>query len=821
MKYPLVVAEWSIPLPGTKVKLIMPPQAYVQAMLTNGCIVVTCFVENKSAAYSLEFYDSLSGKFSYVSRVAGIARVDNTDVLLRPDHVAATLDGISLFLIEEIEMENKGYGKVSGNEIVIHPSDVDKDLVVRLATTIYQVSEQKVFPFLRNVSLQKARLGYASVGIDAAALDETENALSTARKALENNDYLTFAGFMWLAYIPSVGWAKEHMMESLYNLVSKNELVTLNDYVRGACNFTLGVIETVLSLDLATSRAQKEEETAARAAALRRLRSEIDKLLQELGEEDYVNPDVVKINKALAQKELPDEVRAYIQREVRKLESPFASHWAEAEVALKHINFLLELPWNERAEHVEKFEEVVEYLNSKLYGLRKAKEAVLDYLAALHRKPGSVKGTVLCFVGPPGTGKTDMARRIAESLKRPFIKISLGGVNDEAEIRGHRRTYVGALPGSIMKALAQAKVKNPVILLDEIDKMSVGVRGDPAAALMEALDPEFNNAFLDHFVDFPFDLSEVLFICAANVIETIPPALRDRLNIIEFRPYTPKEKFTIAKDYIIPKVKGELGIGEGEVDFTDDSIWAVINYYTFESGVRELYRIIRKVVTRNLRLHYKIITPSAIDEILWDEPKQVWRYRRHSRYGVGAAPIIGVASGTGEGVIDVLMFQPVVQLDGSGNEDKVQITYNTDDLGKQTVLLALECARRLSGAPLPYYRWIVHQTNPSVYSHGTSFGVSAALAVLSVFKKQPLRDDWVYTGEIDIHGYVHAVGGIATKIATAEAYGYKRIYIPKENEHDLAALDFTPEIEVVPVSHVKEIIASGVFRDERDAFTRV
>lgn len=819
-RLPLIVVEWSLPLPGVDIRIISTPQAYVRATHNNGIVAIGCNAGDADGAANdeafLEVRDDYLKKDTHIGKLCAVATINDANTLLRPEHAVISVEGIGFLVANNAVIEGPAHGVAEGKFRYLQVDDVDEGVVAR---KVEQIKENfaivKGDISARFASLQSILAGRNLPTIyDANTLNEISATLDIAWEHYAKRNYVSMAGYLWLVFAPHVKWAKSELLRELYALFKERDALT-SEYVIGACNFALSVLNYIIEVGIQIERVRQEDDIMMRVNTLRKVRAEVDKTLREIGGSDETLDEVARINKLLETKQLPDEVRAYIKRELTKLDNPYAIHWAETEVALKHINFLLELPWYERAQEIVPFSEVEAYLNNKLYGLRKAKDAVLDYLAALHKKQGSTKGTVLCFVGPPGTGKTDMARRIAEALRRPFYKISLGGVNDEAEIRGHRRTYVGALPGNIMKALARTKVKNPVILLDEIDKMQIGVRGDPSAALMEVLDPEFNHAFYDHFVDFPFDLSEVLFICAANVASNIPPALRDRLNIIEFRPYTAAEKFYIARDYIIPKVERELGLERGEVSITDDAIKHLIQYFTYESGVRELYRLTKKMITRNLRYAHAVITPAEVEQLLWDEPKMVWRNKRQlmvAERRAGIAPTLGVASDTGEGIIGMIMFRPIGTFEG--NEDRVEITYNTDELTRQTLRLAIECAREHCGiASPPRYIWVVHHTNPSVRTTGTSFGVSAVLAALSVYLNKPLNPDYVYTGEIDVFGNIHAIGGVDAKIAIAEAAGYTRIYIPKENEHDLRALDFTPSIDVRLVSHIKEILSEGVFDD--------
>jgi len=563
-----------------------------------------------------------------------------------------------------------------------------------------------------------------------------------------------------------------------------------------------------------TKEAVNDERTYATVASLQRLQQALQRRLARISGKGV---DLFFSREAILQRleevNPPEEVRQYIEREIEKLGGGYLGYWAESEVTLKHINFLLSLPWSKRAEARMDISAVAKTMDERLFGLRKAKERVIEYLATLHHLDApALRGVTLCFVGPPGTGKTDLARQIAHAMGRPFARIALGGVNDEANIKGHRRTYVGAMPGDIMKALAKCGVKNPVILLDEVDKMRVGVRGDPVAALMDALDPEFNHQFLDFFVDFPFDLSEVLFICTANNAENIPAPLRDRMEIIEFRPYTYAEKKIIAKNYLIPRLREELKCPEDMLRITDGAIDVILSRYTVESGVRELYRTLRRIFMKAfVRKDKKVVSAKEIPYLLWDEVPQVWKMEKKERLEVGMAPTLGVLSESGEGCVTYLMLEMIVLSENPQEEEDILCwTTAADSTAQQSVLAGIRVARRLAAELLQKtvgkVKWIVHSTRPFLTTSGTSWGVSATLAALSCFMQKPLPPDYAYTGEVDIYGNIYAVGGLSTKIATAELVGFKTLYVPAENKHALLALDFTPRIKIVQVGHIKEIL---------------
>ncbi len=840
-----MVIEWGSPFPRVHYNLLFAPDNFVVAFkphlkrarsLPQPIVTTRIYAYPALANESDEFVLRVlfQGEQVIISRVAMRVTplLDTGKVLLRPDHALVPVVGSNLFLIEDVQpTEGHQVGFVKGQDVPILENEPESLLF--LAPSLLQaVSElRKAFDFAESldemmqqtqITLAAQRAGLHSDVITTLSFNtikEAKVSLAQSEKEVQKGDIIAAAGYLFNAMLLHSYWANMSVWKTLYELMKNSPHgIAAADYINACIDMAIHCATFTQELQKIVEKIRETDLKHAQVAGLRRIQEEVEERLKELGVNNEAN-EISQLKAQLERKQLPEQVRAYIVKELQRLDVPYSMHWAETDVVLKHIRFLLSLPWYERATEMVSLEEVAVYLDRSLYGLRIAKEAVLDYLSAVHASQGKgkVKGMILCFVGPPGTGKTDMARRIAEALKRPFYKIALGGVNDEAEIKGHRRTYVGALPGSIAKALSIVGVKNPVILLDEVDKMHIGLRGDPAAALMEALDPEFNHSFYDHFVDFPLDLSEVLFICSANVEENIPAPLRDRMQIIPFRPYTATEKFVIAKEYILPRVQSELGL-DASPQFTEEAIKNIISYYTFESGVRELSRLLRKAVMRNLRYKFEVIDVEQVDKLLWDEPKMVWRYHKHSSFGVGAVPTLGVSEGTGEGIVDVLMFRTIGEENSEGaanNEnnlgDKILFTFESDNLTQQTIRLAILYARMLVGKqPM---KWIVHQTNPSVRTIGTSLGVSAVLGALSALLGKVVHPDSVFTGEIDCYGNIHAVGGIATKIAAAEMCGYKRIYLPKANEHDLLALDFTPQIEVRLVSHLREILDDGILLD--------
>ncbi len=520
------------------------------------------------------------------------------------------------------------------------------------------------------------------------------------------------------------------------------------------------------------------------------LQQEIKELQKELGgeEEDEFSVLEEKIRKA----GMPREVREKALSELNKLKrTPMVS--PEATVLRNYLDWLISLPWNKRTRDNLDLENAKKVLDEDHYGLEEPKERILEYLSVLKLK-GKIKGQVICFVGPPGVGKTSLAKSIARALGRRFVRISLGGVRDEAEIRGHRRTYVGALPGRIIQQIKRAGTKNPVFLLDEIDKVGQDFRGDPQAALMEVLDPEVNQNFQDHYLEVDFDLSEILFITTANSLYGIPRPLLDRMEVIQLRGYLDFEKLEIAKRHLVPKKLAETGLPEDAVEFTDSAILRIIREYTREAGVRELERllarIMRKVAKRYLENGEKaVITDKNLKDFLG-----LPRYRHRKREKV--LPV-GVAYGLAwtEFGGDLLKIESVL-MKGSG---KLELTGSLGDVMKESAKAALSYIRshyRKFNLPDDFYRDVdlhLHVPEGAIPKDGPSAGVAILAAMISAFTKTSIPGDVAMTGEITLSGEVLPVGGLEEKILAARRSGIRKVILPYENKNKVRT--FNSEIK--------------------------
>ncbi len=485
---------------------------------------------------------------------------------------------------------------------------------------------------------------------------------------------------------------------------------------------------------------------------------------------------------------MPKETEAKAIKELGRLEK-MPSFSPEISYLRTYLDWLIELPWSKKsAGNGGKLElkNAEKILNDDHYGLKKAKERIIEYLA-VQKQVGKIKGPILCFAGPPGVGKTSIGKSIARAMGRKFVRMSLGGLRDEAEIRGHRRTYVGALPGRIIQGIHTAGTRNPVFMLDEIDKVGIDFRGDPSAALLEALDPEQNFAFSDHYLEVPFDLSDVLFITTANMLDTIPPALRDRLEIIEFPGYTEEEKLHIAKKYLLPKIFKEHGLKENTFVFPDQVLADIIRKHTREAGVRELERQLATVIRKVTR---KIVENKTKGKISI-ATKTLHTYLGPIRYTHQQAEVkdeIGVATGLAWTPVggEVLSIE-ATKMPGRG---KLLLTGHLGEVMRESAYAALSYARSQAtklGIKMDFYKEDIHVHVPSgaIPKDGPSAGTAMAAAMISLFTQKPIRKDVGMTGEITLRGKVLEIGGVKEKVLAAHRAGLKIIILPYDNRKDV------------------------------------
>ena len=541
------------------------------------------------------------------------------------------------------------------------------------------------------------------------------------------------------------------------------------------------------------------------------LREQLKVIREELGE-DTTGSDADLFMEKLEKLQAPDEVKEKIRKQIGRLRS-LMSNGPEASVERNYIETLLDMPWDKASTDNLVLKRAEQVLNAKHYGMEKVKERIIEFLAVrAYNHHG--KSPIICLVGPPGTGKSSIARSIAEALDKKYVRISLGGVHDEAEIRGHRKTYIGAMPGRVAAGIKQAGVKNPVMLLDEIDKVGVDHRGDAFAALLEVLDPEQNKAFRDNYVEIPLDLSEVFFVATANDISTIPTPLLDRMDVIEVNSYTANEKFHIAKKHLVPKQVAEHGM-EDVISFTDGAIRKMISSYTREAGVRNLERTIselcrkaaRKILTDGDKEQIKI-TATNISAFLGKE--------KYHQIEANKQPEIGIVRGLAWTSVggDTLEIQ-VNTMPGDG---KLQLTGQMGDVMQESAQIAYTYIRSIAaqyGVAEDYFEHHnlhLHIPAGAVPKDGPSAGITMATAMLSAFAEKPVDHLIAMTGEINLRGKVMPIGGLKEKLLAANMAGIKRVLIPEENRKDLAELsaEIIGDMEVRPVSEMSEVLAAAL-----------
>ena len=537
------------------------------------------------------------------------------------------------------------------------------------------------------------------------------------------------------------------------------------------------------------------------------LRQQLKAIQEELGESDPEQAEIKELRDRANEVSLPEEARKAVERELARLEK-LPSAAAEYGVIRTYLEWILSLPWDKESEDNLDLVQARKVLDEDHFDLDKVKERILEYLAVSKLKEGDLSGPILCFVGPPGVGKTSLGQSIARTLGRKFVRISVGGVRDEAEIRGHRRTYIGAMPGTIMRALRDAETKNPVFLIDEIDKMGADWRGDPASAMLEVLDPEQHSSFRDHYLDLPFDLSKVLFICTANQTETIPPPLLDRMDMISLSGYTEEEKLGIAKKYLAPKQLKAHGLTRSRLSFTDKGLRTIIREYTREAGVRQLERQIAAVCRKAARRIAEGETAKmSVDEKLvreWLGPRRFVADVRKRTSEPGVATGLAVTAVGGD-----VLFIEATAYPGNG---QLKVTGQLGEVMQESAQAAHSWVRTHAPELDIDSDWFgqndvhVHVPAGAVPKDGPSAGITMATAIASIATGKPVSDEVAMTGELTLTGQVLPIGGLREKSLAAQRADIKKVIFPRENESDLEELpeETRKELEFVPVDTIEE-----------------
>ncbi|WP_420632084.1 endopeptidase La [Candidatus Leptofilum sp.] len=558
------------------------------------------------------------------------------------------------------------------------------------------------------------------------------------------------------------------------------------------------------------SRVQQEMDRSQREHFLR---EQMRVIQGELGEGDLFSQEISEVRELAASKPLPDVVRAKVDKEIARL-GAMPPMSPEVGIIRTYIDWVLSLPWLETSEDNLDVAHAAEVLDNDHYGLEKVKDRILEYIAVKKIASNKMRSPILCFVGPPGTGKTSIGRSIANALGREFVRISLGGVRDEAEIRGHRRTYIGALPGRIIQAMKRAGTRNPLFMLDEIDKLGNDFRGDPAAALLEVLDPEQNYSFADHYLDLDYDLSQILFITTANYLDTIPPALQDRMEVIEFSGYLEEEKLEICRQFLVTQQLEAHGLDDLDLEFADDGLRTVVRAYTQEAGVRNLEREVANVcrkVARDVaeeRPYPTQITAEKVEELLGPPRFNQEMLQDEDQVGIATGAAWTAAGGD-------ILFIEVNLMPGKGN---LTLTGQLGDVMQESARAALTYTRsqaEVLGIDSERFEKTdihVHLPEGAVPKDGPSAGVSLATALISAFTNRPIYRDVSMTGETTLRGRVLPVGGIREKALAARRAGITKFILPKKNERDLENIPekLRDNLEFVLVEKVSEVIAAAM-----------
>ncbi|CEQ24661.1 ATP-dependent protease La [[Clostridium] sordellii] len=698
-------------------------------------------------------------------------------VKLPGEGVRVLVEGISRGTITEF-MQEEPYIKVAIEEIVYDTESINEDKEVQATVrNVFDAFEEYI-----NISNRVS----PEILINLAEMDN------------ENRFIDTIAANMFLKPEQKQAILDEFDIQARLELILKTLLEEIE----------LLKIEKKIALKVKKSMNKVQKEYY--------LREQLKAIQKELGEEEDLDSEVETYKKQLKKIKASKETKEKISKEIDKFSkiSPMAP---DSTVSRNYLDTIFSLPWNKESKDKLDIKRAEEILDNEHYGLDKVKERIIEYLA-IRQLSNSLKGPILCLVGPPGVGKTSIAKSIANSLDRKFVRISLGGVRDEAEIRGHRRTYVGAIPGRIINGLKEAKTKNPVFLLDEIDKMASDFKGDPGSAMLEVLDPEQNKDFVDHYLEVPFDLSKILFVTTANSLGTIPRPLLDRMEIIEITGYIEEEKLNIAKKYLLPKQIKEHALKEGFVKIDDETMIEIINSYTREAGVRGLERTIGKICRKAAR---KYVEDNSIEEIVVTKSDlETYLGKQKVRHQLaGKKPEVGVVTGLAwTSVGGETLTTEVNVLKGKG---QIVLTGKLGDVMKESAQTGISYIRSIADKfdinPNFYKENDIHIHLPegAVPKDGPSAGITMALGVISALTNIPVRNNVAMTGEITLRGRVLAVGGVKEKLLAAHRAGITKVLLPEECEADLDEIPqkVKDDMEFVLVNHMDQVLEHALLRN--------
>ncbi|MBI5296575.1 MAG: endopeptidase La [Chloroflexi bacterium] len=665
----------------------------------------------------------------------------------------------------------------------------------------------KTQPYLK----ARARVIFEPTTADRQTQAQMRTALDLFDRCVQLDRSIPEEAHLFALNISEPGWLSDMIATSLsLTYDTKQALLLMLDPKSRLQHLNTILAQEVDVLELEDeihARVQNEVDRSQREFYLR---EQMKQIQNELGEGDIFTRDAAELKTKIEAANLPEEPRAVAMKELDRLNQmpPMAP---EVSIIRTYIDWILDLPWtNSTADNLD-VKNAAKVLERDHYGLKKAKERILEYIAVRSLKPKKERQPILCFVGPPGVGKTSLGRSIAEALGRKFVRVSLGGVRDEAEIRGHRRTYIGALPGRILQTMKRAGSANPLFMLDEIDKLGSDFRGDPSSAMLEVLDPEQNNAFSDHYLEMPFDLSKVMFVTTANSLMTIPPALLDRMELIEFPGYIEEEKLEIANRYLIPRQLEENGIDELGVTFEADAIRRIVREYTYEAGVRNLEREIGRVCRKVARLKAEgkkfptAILREHMEKFLG--PQQVFPPEAEVQDEVGVATSLAWTEDGG-----IIMPVEVAVLEGKGT---MQMTGQMGEVMQESAQAALTYIRSRAASlniDLEVFERMdihVHMPEGAIPKDGPSAGITMASAIISALTGRPVSRHVGMTGEITLRGRVLPIGGVREKVMAAHRAGLKTVILPEKNLKDLVDLpkQAKAELKIVPVKHMDEVLA--------------
>jgi ATP-dependent Lon protease len=751
------------------------------------------------------------------------------DLVIFPHMVAPVFVGreASLLAIEESQMDNQTMIALSQRDATIDNPRITDFLTIGVEVAIGRLVSMpdgsssalaqgrrrvEIIEFTQHepFMIARARPLYEANHLDRETDATMRTALELFQKCVQLNRSLPDEAYLYALNIEEPGWLADMITTTIAPAMDVRlkllQVLNPSERLKQVVAMLAQEVDVLELEDQIHTRAQSEVDRTQREFYLR---EQLRIIQSELGESDPWLREISDLRKQVEGISLPEEVMLRALKEIDRLnQMPPMS--PEVGIIRTYIDWILDLPWTMITDDNLDVNHAAEILEQYHYGLPRAKDRILEYIAVKSLKPKRSKQPILCFVGPPGTGKTSLGRSIAEALGRKFVRLSLGGVRDEAEIRGHRRTYIGALPGRILQTMRRAGTNNPLFMLDEVDKLGQDFRGDPSSALLEVLDPEQNHAFSDHYLELAYDLSKVMFITTANYTGPIPSALLDRMEVIEFPGYIEEEKLEIAHRFLIPRQLEEAGLDEDKVRFQDQALQRIIREYTYEAGVRNFEReigmICRKVARTKAegKIYHSRITPNQMEKFLG--PPQFFNQEAERQDEVGVATAIAWTENGGE-----IMPVEVLLMDGKGNMQITGQIGNVMQESAQAALSYLKSRSRQFGIDPGVYENLdihIHIPEGAIPKDGPSAGITICTALVSAYTGREVKKDVGMTGEITLRGHVLPVGGIREKFLSAHRSGLKTVIMPKRNAKDLVDVPkrARSEMQIVLVDHIDQVL---------------